>query len=322
MPGEIVLVADRNRRFLEKTEEILAKAGYEAVLVRSGDEAADVFGKKKPTIVLAGASLPDRNGYDLIRYVKQRHDVSVSCVIIFGTGEKVREQQAADAGADNWLIRPLKRTELLACLRDMSAIRRLRLKISASRATGPETTDDVSEPSHVGEGIFDKATGFYTFKFFKEVLFREVKRAKRHHFAISLALIAIDPGDTFTGSKAAGEVRRRLLGGLAVAVRQAVRDIDLPVSYTPENVLILMPHTDVQGAHALAERIQQKINRSSLKVGSYQGKPTISIGLASSANLATISFGDLAKAAARGLASAVRAGGNRILAHDERAEAG
>lgn len=309
MPGEIVLVADRNRRFLEKTEELLEKAGYEPLLARSGDEAADLVIDKSPAIVLAGASLPELNGFDLVRDVK-RHDPTTACVIIFGSGEKAREQKVLDAGGDNWLIRPLKRSELLSCLRDMSAIRQLRMRSS----------DDISDPP-VGEAIFDPATGFYTFKFFKEVLFREVKRARRHQFPVSLALIAFDPGD-FAGSKAAKDVRRQLLGGLAVAVRQSVRDIDLPVSYTPENVLILMPHTDIDGAQVVGKRIQQKINKSALKVGSYETRPTISIGLASSTSLHEISFGDLAKAAARGLADAVHAGGNRVLAHDGRAKAG
>jgi hypothetical protein len=44
-----------------------------------------------------------------------------------------------------------------------------------------------------GDGILDPTTNFYTFGHFKEVLFVEVKRARRYGFPLALALLAFDP---------------------------------------------------------------------------------------------------------------------------------
>ena len=92
--------------------------------------------------------------------------------------------------------------------------------------------------------------------------------------------------------------------------------------HSAENVLLMMPHTEIEGAVAVARRIQGKINKSSFKVAGHEAHPTISVGLASVVGDKALSLGDLVKSAARALASAVKAGGNRILFEHRLAHAG
>src|SRR5438309_4791329 len=63
-----------------------------------------------------------------------------------------------------------------------------------------------------GEGITDPLTSFYTFTHFKEVLFVEVKRARRYGFPLSIALVGFDALEPAVG----GELRSQLMGGLAL----------------------------------------------------------------------------------------------------------
>jgi diguanylate cyclase (GGDEF)-like protein len=319
MPGETILVADKNRRFLEKTEHILRKAGYKPVLARDGDEAIDLLRTSEPAVVLAGVSLPKRSGYQLARYVKMDWDATVACVLLYSADETVGREETVESGAENYLVRPLKRTELLACIRDMLTIRRLKKKIVSLRAKDAEHEAESREGPNA---IIDAETGFYAMHHFKEILFREVKRAKRHSFPLSVALLAFDTGETTTGTdRPKDEVRNRLFQGLAVAIRQSIRDTDLPVRYADENVLLMMPHTELAGAVHVARRIQQRIGKSTLKIGEASLRPTISIGLASSTNLKELAFGELMKSATRALQGAVRAGGNRILFEQNLTEA-
>lgn len=322
MAGETILIADRNRRFLEKSEEILRRAGYRPVTARDGGEAIDLVRDEEPAVVLAGVSLPGRSGFQLCRYVKMDYDATVPCVLLFRADEKVQKAESTEAGAENWLVRPLKRTELLACVRDMLTIRKLKQRIVALRTASGESTADLTRGAEAAAGaLFDADTGFYTFKAFKEILYREVKRARRHGFPLSIALIAFDPGDTFPGDASEGEARAQVFGGLATAVRESLRDTDLPVSYTGDNVLVLMPHTELAGAVTVAKRIQHRINKSTLRVAGREAHPTVSVGLASTASLGEGGFGELVKSASRSLQGAVRAGGNRILFEASVAEA-
>jgi diguanylate cyclase (GGDEF)-like protein len=158
-------------------------------------------------------------------------------------------------------------------------------------------------------GILDPRTSFYTFAHFREVLYVEVKRARRYGFPLSVALMAIDPLSTEINPT----LRAQLLGGLALAVRRSLRDTDYPVQYGERRVLLLMPHTPLAGAVVVAQRIRERVARAQLP---YQGqvlRPTLSVGLAgSSLGPRELSFADLARQAQKSLLSAIQLGGNRV----------
>lgn len=162
-------------------------------------------------------------------------------------------------------------------------------------------------PPHVNEGILDPITSFYTFSHFKEVLFVEVKRARRYGFPLALACIGFDPDTRHTDA-----LRGQLMGGLALAMRRSLRDTDYPVQYSSERVLLLMPHTDLAGSLIVARRICERVAKASLQVGSATVQPTISVGVASGDPGRELGFSDLVKQAQEGLAAAMAAGGNRV----------
>jgi diguanylate cyclase (GGDEF)-like protein len=161
-----------------------------------------------------------------------------------------------------------------------------------------------------GEGILDPLTGFYTFAHFKEVVFVEVKRARRYGFPLSIALISFDPGKVPARGE---ELRSQLFGGLALAIRRSLRDTDYPVQYGPERVLLLMPHTDLQGALVVSRRICERVARASLTHGDTVIRPTISVGVsATPAHRGEVSFADMARQAQLSLDEALSQGGNRV----------
>ncbi|HVE82340.1 MAG TPA: GGDEF domain-containing protein, partial [Myxococcales bacterium] len=160
-----------------------------------------------------------------------------------------------------------------------------------------------------GEGILDPLTAFYTFRHFKEVLFVEVKRARRYGFPVALALCAFD--------RLEEDVRDQLFGGLALAVRRSLRDTDYPVQYSPDRVLVLMPHTDLSSALVVSQRICERVAKASLTFGERVLRPTISVGLsAAAARGGELSFADLVVHAQDALERAMASGGNKVEIHD------
>lgn len=188
--------------------------------------------------------------------------------------------------------------------------------LSRPKAAPKPSPRDVAPPmARPGEGILDPLTSFYTFAHFKEVLFVEVKRARRYGFPLSMALIAFDPLPTPVGA----DLRTQLMGGLALAIRRSLRDTDYPVQYGPDRVLLLMPHTDLQGALVVSRRICERVGKASL---SHEGKvlhPKVSLGVAATtANRprGELSFADLVKHAQSSLEVAMAAGGDRVEFYD------
>lgn len=187
---------------------------------------------------------------------------------------------------------------------------KVRLAEWANRPSGEAQT--ASPPARQGEGILDPTTNFYTFGHFKEVLFVEVKRARRYGFPLALALLAFDP---LSGAHRA-KVQSQLMGGLALAIRRSLRDTDYPVQYSSDRVLLLMPHTDLAGSLIVARRICERVSRASLQADEEVLHPTISVGVAAGEPGREYGFSDLVRQAHDGLTQAMARGGNRVEFYD------
>lgn len=159
-----------------------------------------------------------------------------------------------------------------------------------------------------GEGILDPMTNFYTFAHFKEVLFIEVKRARRYGFPLALALIGFDPLPETHDP----ELNAQLMGGLALAIRRSLRDTDYPVQQGPDRVVLLMPHTDLAGALIVARRICERVAKATLQRGDQLLNPTISVGVSAGEAGREYGFSDLVRHAQEGLTAAQQKGGNRV----------
>ncbi|MEW6432703.1 MAG: GGDEF domain-containing protein [Myxococcota bacterium] len=159
-----------------------------------------------------------------------------------------------------------------------------------------------------GEGILDPTTNFYTFAHFKEVLFVEVKRARRYGFPLALALISFDP---VQGGMNA-ELLSQLMGGLALSIRRSLRDTDYPVQYSGDRVLLLMPHTDLAGSLIVARRICERVAKATLQTDDTVIHPTISVGVAAGEPGREYNFSDLVRQAQEGMTAAMARGGNRV----------
>jgi diguanylate cyclase (GGDEF)-like protein len=170
-----------------------------------------------------------------------------------------------------------------------------------------------------GDGILDPTTNFYTFGHFKEVLFVEVKRARRYGFPLALAVLAFDPVAGRVGDK----LLTQLMGGLALAIRRSLRDTDYPVQYSADRVLLLMPHTDLAGSLIVARRICERVARASLQADDDEViHPTISVGVAAGEPGREYGFSDLVRQAQDGLMQALARGGNRVEFSDAVADTG
>lgn len=161
-----------------------------------------------------------------------------------------------------------------------------------------------------GDGILDPTTNFYTFAHFKEVLFVEVKRARRYGFPLALALISFDPLQGLASGDPS--LTEQLMGGLALSIRRSLRDTDFPVQQAADRILLLMPHTDLAGSLIVARRICERVAKASLQVGEAVVHPTISVGVACGVPGREYSFSDLVRQAQEGLVAATARGGNRV----------
>ena len=293
-----VLVADRNPRFLEKTGELLAEAGHTMVSASDGQVARQRLSRELDG-VLVHAALPGLSGFALCRLAKER-DPTLPVVIMFSAEDARGELEAKRAGADNWLVRPLKRTELLYVVRDIVGLRNTLVR---AQRNVEERDQAVRDSQVIATGPSDSR--LVQFELFKRLLGIEIKRSQRYGFPLSILIASLDT----TPSRGDRDI-------LAAAARSAIRDIDIPVAFAESEVLVVMPHTDLEGARLVAERIRKRVRSASHSRPGTDGKQalTASIGVVAAEGGQRLTFATLLAQAARLQKSAVRAGGDRIVA--------
>ena len=142
----------------------------------------------------------------------------------------------------------------------------------------------------------------------------EIKRSRRYAYPISLALVAFDAFPEVTSDLDA-RARGRLVGSLLATITKAIRDIDLPVLYAEDKVLVFMPHTPRQGALLVGGRLRDRIRGHVADLGDEERiRVTASIGVAAFEGQGTVSFGSLIKDATAALRRAQLDGGDRVEA--------
>ena len=128
--------------------------------------------------------------------------------------------------------------------------------------------------------VTDELTGLYNYRFGREALTRELKRAERHKEPLSVFLFDLDNFKKLNdgwGHLFGNEVLVEVAG----MVRVALRDTDLAVRFGGEEFLVVLPGTTKEGALTLAERLRQQLAHHEFHPG--PGEPvrvTLSGGIA------------------------------------------
>jgi diguanylate cyclase (GGDEF)-like protein len=273
-----------------KLKEGLEKAGLEVSALAEWEEAPG-----RAQLVVLGPAL--ERSAQVARTVRKH----LPQALVLAAREDVKKP----GFVDGLLPMPISAKDLRVRLPELVKLR------TPARATPARKGRATVAPEPVrvsGEGLLDPLTQFYAFAHFKDFVFVEVKRSRRHGLPLAIALVAFDPLPV----QADRELREQLYGGLALAIRRSLRDTDFPVQYSADRVLLLLPHTDLAGAHTVARRVCERVARSSLTFDEQVVRPTVSVGLAALAPGREVSFSELVHQAQSSLESAWSAGGNRV----------
>ncbi len=130
---DVVLAVDDNEQNLQLLEEYLWSWGYDVVLARDGREAVELYPRHNPSIIVLDVMMPNMDGYEACRLIKSspagRTIPILMLTALTGTDDKIR---ALEAGADDFLNKPINRDELRTRIRSLIRIRNLRKELDSS----------------------------------------------------------------------------------------------------------------------------------------------------------------------------------------------
>jgi DNA-binding response OmpR family regulator len=110
--GTSVLVVEDDRGIATQLVRGLSRSGYAVDHVTTG---GDALSRADPDVVLLDLGLPDGDGVDICRRLRQRSGVAI--IVVTARGEEPERVLALDAGADDYMVKPFGLAELLARIR-------------------------------------------------------------------------------------------------------------------------------------------------------------------------------------------------------------
>jgi two-component system response regulator RegX3 len=177
-----LLVVEDDDGIAEPLVEGLRREGFDVTWVSSGQDA---LASSEVDLVLLDLRLPDMDGYEVCRRIRERWRVPV--IMISARGSEVDKVVGLELGADDYLVKPFGFRELLA---------RIRAVLRRSEAVTAPLADDGRQP--LGRLIIDRRA--------RRVLVDGEERALTPKEFDLLALLSDDPGAVVTRQQIMEEV--------------------------------------------------------------------------------------------------------------------
>ena len=113
-PAQILLVDDEVS-IQRAMAPLLRSRGYAVSVAGSGREALELFDREHPDLVILDLGLPDMDGTDVCRDIRDRSETPI--LVLSARGEEKDKIAALDHGADDYVSKPFSPEELMARVR-------------------------------------------------------------------------------------------------------------------------------------------------------------------------------------------------------------
>lgn len=107
-----ILVVDDADEIRELLKDFLEPAGYEVATAENGSEALRTMYRYRPSLVISDVAMPEMDGLDLLTRMREFTETPV--ILLSGHGEESDKVRGLTCGADDYVVKPVMRRELLA----------------------------------------------------------------------------------------------------------------------------------------------------------------------------------------------------------------
>ena len=108
-----IMLVDDEERFLQTTQKLLARHGYEALIASSGEECLEKLGQELVHVVILDVKMPGMDGVETLRRIKQRFPM-VEVIMLTGHATAESAVEGMKSGATDYLVKPANIESLIA----------------------------------------------------------------------------------------------------------------------------------------------------------------------------------------------------------------
>jgi diguanylate cyclase (GGDEF)-like protein len=266
----------------------------------TAEEAFAAIEREKPDVVLLDVMLPDVNGFEVLKELKSKAETaSIPVILITALNNFEDEEMGLSLGAVDFITKPFRPTVVKARIR--TQLRILQHFSALEKA-----------------GFIDELTGVPNRRCFNDRISMAWKRAERECKTLSFCMIDVDKFKEYNDKYGhlQGDVLLKAVAGVFAA--SARRAMDLAARLGGEEFGLLLVDASLEAAVEIAEQVRRNVQ--SLTIPTDQGVPTfvtVSIGVASIAPSAALSYNSLMERADSLLYLAKGYGRNRVCSSRE-----
>ena len=133
MTKKRILVVDDDPKILKALEQALQQEGYEVLKAEDGLQALRVAQDAKPDLMILDIMLPKMDGFEVLAQLQSTGGIPT--LILSARGEEMDKVVGFNVGADDYLVKPFRLSELL-----------LRVRAILRRTSGPAAPVDEDRP--------------------------------------------------------------------------------------------------------------------------------------------------------------------------------
>jgi len=284
--------------------------GIVSIPTQTGSAAVELFLNERPDLVMVDVALPDIDGFEITRRIRQLEHPGDWTPIVFLTEQNKDEdlEKGIAAGADDYLCKPISNVVLGAKIRAMQRI----IQMRQSQLVLTRKLDAANQELQRLSSL-DGMTGIANRRHFDDMLGREWRRAMRQGSELAILMCDLDFFKQYNdgyGHLEGDECLRQVAQTLVASVD---RGGDRVARYGGEEFIAVLPETTLTGALFVAEKMRLAVSELNLKhADSPFGRVTLSIGIASGIPLPASEPQTIVGAADRALYLAKQAGRNRV----------
>jgi two-component system, cell cycle response regulator len=248
-----ILLVDDDPFILRVLSDSLDEMGYSVVSARNGREALELAENGDYPLILSDWVMPEMDGVELCKRIRSSRSPQYTYIILL-TSLDTHDSiiKGLEAGADEYLIKPVNPAELTARLKTARRI----IDLERSLLKSLEEIRALS--------LKDPLTDTFNRRYLDDRLPREIKRAYRFRRPLSVLMMDIDHfksvNDNF-GHHVGDLVLKAVMDALSRNIRD---EVDWIARYGGEEFVIVLPETPPEGMMVAAERLRQLI--SSLRI--------------------------------------------------------
>ena len=307
-----ILVVDDNEDNIEIINARLSSRGFQIETASNGQEALDKVRKNPPHLLLLDVMMPLMDGHEVSRRIKNDEQLPfIPIILVTARGDTQDKVEGLDAGADDYLTKPINFPELEARVRSMLRIKRLQDELDEKNRELETANTKLRQLS-----ITDGLTELFNHRHVHELLHEEWERIRRTDDPLAVTMLDLDHfkqvNDTY--GHPTGDV---ILYETAQILRETAREIDMVGRYGGEEFIAILPESDEEAGARFAARVRERIENHVYRDGATTVRMTVSCGVAASPHPGVDTPDDLIKYADEALYTAKESGRNQVVLASE-----